>query len=70
MLLTITVYSIDMSNYYTGAGDGFQCETCYNTGGFYIQDGVTFCKFCGQESQQHGHEIVVDEESAVFHGER
>ena len=58
-----------MSNYLE-TGDRIRCETCYEFDGFYIQDGSTFCRHCAQESQQHGHEMVVDEESAIFHGER
>ena len=50
--------------------DSIICDTCYENIGFYVQDGTTFCKNCGTESQQHGHELVVDEESAIFHGER
>lgn len=58
-----------MSNFFDGE-DRIRCETCYEVDGFYVQDGTTFCRHCGTESQQHGHEIVVDEESAVFHCDR
>ena len=57
-----------MYNFY--AEDSIVCETCHEIDGFYVQDGTTFCKHCGTESQQHGHETIIDEESAVFHGER
>ena len=53
-----------------GGEDSIRCETCYEIDGFYVQDGTTFCRHCGTESQQHGHETIIDEESAAFHGER
>ena len=53
-----------------GGEESIICETCHESIGFYVQDGTTFCRNCGTESQQHGHELVVDEESAIFHGER
>ena len=57
-----------MSDYMGDGGGGIACETCLATGGFYVDGGVTFCRYCGNESQQHGYEMVVDEEAAVFHG--
>ena len=38
------------------------CETCQSTD-FYRKDGVTYCQVCQTESQEHGAETVVDEES-------
>ena len=58
-----------MYNYF-GEEDTVRCVTCHEVDGFYVQDGTTFCRHCGTESQQHGHETVVDQESAMFHTER
>ena len=58
-----------MYNYF-GEEDTVRCVTCHEVDGFYVQDGTTFCRHCGTESQQHGHETVVDQESAIFHTER
>ena len=39
-----------------------ECEVCRGTH-FYLQDGRTYCDRCNSESQAHGHETVVDEET-------
>lgn len=40
-----------------------ECENCRSSEHFRIQDGVTFCTNCGTESQEHGQETVVDDET-------
>ena len=39
------------------------CEVCQLVGQFYLSDGVTFCQGCGAESQDHGQQMVVNEET-------
>ena len=39
------------------------CEVCQLEGQFYVSDGVTFCQGCGAESQDHGQQMVVDDET-------
>ena len=38
-------------------------EVCQLLGQFYLSDGVTFCQGCGAESQDHGQQMVVNEET-------
>ena len=38
------------------------CEVCQGDQ-FYVSDGVTYCQNCGTESQDHGQQMVVDEET-------
>ena len=40
----------------------FECQVCHSQG-FYVADGVTFCETCGTESQDHGQQLVVDDET-------
>ena len=39
------------------------CEVCQLEGQFYVSDGATFCQGCGAESQDHGQQVVVDDET-------
>lgn len=39
-----------------------ECEVCRGTH-FYVRDGITYCSRCNCESQAHGQETVVDDET-------
>ena len=39
-----------------------QCSNC-NATEFYLQNGRSFCRKCKVESEEHGHETLVDEET-------
>ena len=45
-----------------------ECDNCQGTE-FEVQDGATFCLTCGTESQEHGQETVVDEETLGAFGD-
>ena len=47
---------------------GIECENCQGTD-FEVQNGATFCIICGTESQEHGQETIVDEETMGAFGE-
>ena len=41
---------------------GIECAFCLGVT-FETQNGATFCQTCGAESQEHGQETIVDEET-------
>ena len=45
-----------------------ECENC-NGQDFHVVDGATFCRNCNTESQEHGQETVVDEETLGAYGD-
>ena len=47
---------------------GIECEICEGTD-FQTFAGATFCTNCGAESQEHGQETIVDEETLGAFGD-
>ncbi len=45
-----------------------ECENCQGTD-FQVQNGATFCLICGAESQEHGQQTIVDEETLGAFGD-
>ena len=41
----------------------FECLVCHSQDTYYENDGVTFCGVCNTESQDHGQQLVVDDET-------
>ena len=39
-----------------------ECKDCYSVGCFSEKDSNYFCDNCGTESQDHGQQIVVEDE--------
>ena len=55
-----TLIQPEIVSYYSPKPSIIECRFCHDENSFEIHDGATFCMNCGNESEEHGQELVYE----------
>ena len=55
-----TLIQPEIMSYYSPKPSIIECRFCHDENSFEIHDGATFCMNCGNESKEHGQELVYE----------